>query len=380
MISASGNITASGNIRGGNLTVVTDVATGGNVSASLFTGTAISVIGNVTGANILSAGAISATGNIAGNYVLGNGSQLTGIGTYNDSNVITLLSNLGTNSISTLGNVTAASVVGGFITGVSVSVSGNVTGSSLLGQLATASQPEITNVGTLSSLSVTGNINGSNVIATNISASSISASGTVTGASLVGAVATASQTTITAVGTLTSLSVSGNINGGNVSVSTGTITAGSIVNANANAVGNIGSSTRYFNTVFAKATSAQYADLAEIYVADTHYDPGTVVIFGGNAEVTISTEFADERAAGVVSRNPAHLMNAASDGLPIALRGRVDVKVSGPVIKGDSLVSSNTPGIAVSIGRDRSYGQAVFAKSIETNLDDGVKIITAVIL
>ena len=176
------------------------------------------------------------------------------------------------------------------------------------------------------------------------------------------------------------MSVSGNITGGNVSVSTGIITAGSIVNANANAVGNIGSSTRYFNTVFAKATSAQYADLAEIYVADTHYDPGTVVIFGGNDEVTISTEFADERAAGVVSRNPAHLMNAASDGLPIALRGRVDVKVSGPVIKGDSLVSSNTPGIAVSVGRDRSYGQAVFAKSIETNLDDGVKIITAVIL
>jgi len=380
VVSATGNITAAGNIRGGNLTVVTDVATGGNISASLFTGLSISVAGNVTGANILSAGAISATGNITGNYVLGNGSQLTGIGTYSDSNVITLLSNLGTNSISTLGNVTAASVVGGFITGVSVSVSGNVTGSSLLGQLATASQPEITNVGTLSSLSVTGNINGSNVIATNISASSLSVSGNVTGASLVGAVATASQTAITAVGTLNSLSVSGNITGGNVSVSTGTITAGSIVNANANAVGNIGSSTGYFNTIFAKATSAQYADLAENYVADTHYDPGTVVIFGGDTEVTISTEFADERVAGVVSRNPAHLMNAASDGLPIALRGRVDVKVSGPVIKGDSLVSSNTPGIAVSVGRDRSYGQAVFAKSIETNLNDGVKIITAVIL
>jgi hypothetical protein len=380
VVSATGNITAAGNIRGGNLTVVTDIATGGNVSAASFTGIAISVIGNVTGANLLSAGAVSVTGNVTGNYFIGNGSQLTGIGTYNDSNVITLLSNLGTNSISTLGNVTAASVVGALITGVSVNVSGNVAGASLIGQIATASQTAITEVGTLTSLSVSGNINGSNIIATNINGSTLSASGNVTGASLVGTIATASQPTITDVGILTGLIVNGNITGSNLSVNTGIITVGSIVNANANAVGNIGSSTGYFNTVFAKATSAQYADLAENYVADTHYDPGTVVIFGGDAEVTISTESADERVAGVVSRNPAHLMNAGTQGLAIALRGRVDVKVSGPVIKGDSLISSNTPGVAVSIGRDRSYGQAVFAKSIETNLSDGIKIITAVIL
>jgi hypothetical protein len=208
----------------------------------------------------------------------------------------------------------------------------------------------------------------------------ISATGTITGSSLVGTIATASQPSITSVGTLTSLSVSGNITGGNVSVGTGLITAGGIINANANGVGNIGSNSSYFNTVFAQATSAQYADLAENYESDTEYAPGTVVIFGGMQEITVSSEFADERVAGVISTNPAHLMNAGTPGQAVALRGRVPVRVIGPVIKGDSLVTSATTGFAVSVGRDRQYAQAVFAKAIETDLEPGEKIITAVIL
>ena len=191
---------------------------------------------------------------------------------------------------------------------------------------------------------------------------------------------TASQTAITAVGTLSSLSVSGNITSGNLSVSTGTVTLGGIVNANANAVGNIGSATGYFNTIFAVATSAQYADLAENYEADADYPVGTVLIFGGSKEVTVTNEPGDERVAGVVSENPAHLMNAGMPGLPIALRGRVKVRVAGAVVKGDSLITSSTPGVAVSVGRDRQYAQAVFAKAIETDIEDGEKIITAVIL
>jgi hypothetical protein len=84
--------------------------------------------------------------------------------------------------------------------------------------------------------------------------------------------------------------------------------------------------------------------------------------------------------AGVISTNPAHLMNAGQPGLPVALRGRVPVKVVGSVVKGDSLVTSSTPGHAHSVGRDRSYGQAVFAKAVETNDNPGEKIIQAVIL
>ena len=115
-------------------------------------------------------------------------------------------------------------------------------------------------------------------------------------------------------------------------------------------------------------------------MADADYAPGTVVVFGGNAEITISREAADERVAGVISTQPAHLMNAGQPGLPVALRGRVPVLVIGPVSKGDSLVTSSTSGHAQSVGRDRSYGQAVFAKALETNTSPGEKIITAVIL
>ena len=175
------------------------------------------------------------------------------------------------------------------------------------------------------------------------------------------------------------VSATGNIFGNEISVS-GNVVCGNIVNNNANGVGNIGSATRSFNTVFAKATSAQYADLAEIYLADADYEAGTVVIFGGDKEITVSQESADERVAGVISAEPAHLMNAGQPGLPVALRGRVPVNVIGPVVKGDSLVTSSTAGHAQSIGRDRSYGQAVFAKALETNTDPGEKTITAVIL
>ena len=139
------------------------------------------------------------------------------------------------------------------------------------------------------------------------------------------------------------ISATGNITGGNLSVSTGTITVGNIVNANGNGVGNIGSSSLYFNTVFAKATSAQYADLAEKFLADQPYVPGTVLIFGGNKEVTISTTDADHRVAGVVSTDPSYLMNSGLTGdyaVELALQGRVPCKVVGPVEKGDLLVSA----------------------------------------
>jgi hypothetical protein len=121
------------------------------------------------------------------------------------------------------------------------------------------------------------------------------------------------------------------------------ITVGGIINANANGVGNIGSETTYFNTVFAKATSAQYADLAEMYEADTPIEPGTVVCFGGVKEVTFCTEDACRRIAGVVSTNPSYLMNSGQTGeyvVAVALQGRVPVKVTGTVRKGDMMVAT----------------------------------------
>ena len=121
------------------------------------------------------------------------------------------------------------------------------------------------------------------------------------------------------------------------------VTGAGIVNDMGNGVGNIGNSTGYFNTIFAKATSAQYADLAEMYVADQMIDPGTVVCFGGNHEVTICDTDGCSRVAGVVSTNPSYIMNAGLAGdhvVAVALTGRVPTRVTGQVRKGDMMVAT----------------------------------------
>lgn len=241
-----------------------------------------------------------------------------------------------------------------------ITVSGNITGNNIsaTGTLSVASFAP-------SSLTVSGNVAGGNVTTSGVFAGSgaqltnipgANVSGAVslaTSATTAGTVTTAAQPNITSVGTLSSLSVTANISGGNLSAGTGTITGGNIVNSNANGVGNIGSSTTYFNTVFAKATSAQYADLAEMYVADAAYTPGTVLEFGGDYEVTVTKQSHSTCVAGIVSTNPSYLMNSAQEGehvVAVALTGRVPCRVQGPVAKGDVLVSSNTAGVAQRIG------------------------------
>ncbi len=162
---------------------------------------------------------------------------------------------------------------------------------------------------------------------------------------------------------------------------TGQVNIGADIIPTANSTYNIGSTTAWFNQFYGVATHAYYADLAERYVADSDYTPGTVVVFGGTEEITVTAQFADARVAGAISTDPAYLMNAMSPGLPVALRGKIPVQVVGPVNKGDSLVTAgNMPGYAVSVGTNTAYGQAVFAKSLTTDLSDGVKIIIAVIL
>ena len=104
-----------------------------------------------------------------------------------------------------------------------------------------------------------------------------------------------------------------------------------------------------------------YADLAEYYSSDKRYGPGTVLMFGGNAEVTIA-EDGTNRIAGVVSSNPAYVMNSACAGdhvVPLALQGRVPVKVRGSIVKGDMMISggngyarpSRNPNIGTVIGK-----------------------------
>ena len=128
---------------------------------------------------------------------------------------------------------------------------------------------------------------------------------------------------------------------------------GTIMPASDNAIDLGGASNRY-NDVYAvtfqgTATSAQYADLAENYLGDATYEVGTVVEFGGDAEVTASSKEGSPAVAGVVSTDPAYLMNAGLEGsniTTVALRGRVPVKFTEPVRKGDVLIASEKPGLA----------------------------------
>jgi hypothetical protein len=139
-----------------------------------------------------------------------------------------------------------------------------------------------------------------------------------------------------------SVSGTGNVTGANI-IATADVFTPEIVKTGSNAVGNIGQSTNYFNTVFAQATSALYADLAEKYIADAEYAPGTVVVFGGEKEVTVSPTDADRAVAGVVSTNPSYIMNSGLEAehvATVALTGRVPCRVIGTIKKGDLMVSA----------------------------------------
>jgi hypothetical protein len=124
------------------------------------------------------------------------------------------------------------------------------------------------------------------------------------------------------------------------------------------------------------ATSAEYADLAEKYLADQEYEVGTVVAIGGDAEVT-ACKFSD-RAIGVVSANPAYMMNSGLEGgTYIALKGRVPVKVVGTIRKGDRLVAAdNGCGIHASFHQHPD----IFAIALESSDNTGVKLIEALVL
>ena len=259
------------------------------------TAVTLSASGNITGGNLLASGVlissstISASGNITGGNVLVPGVLLA------------------TNTVSTAGNVTGGnlSVTGVVVSTNTISATGNITGG---------------NISTNGVLSVTAGITAGSIAATSQTGSVVSMTGNITGANLITA------------GSLT-------VNSGNAI--TGAATA--IVNGASNAVGNIGSSTTYFNQVFAQATTALYADLAEVYEGDADYEPGTVVSFGGTKEVTVSATEGDPTVAGVISANPSYLMNnglTADHRAIVALTGRVQTSVTGAVTKGAMMISA----------------------------------------
>jgi hypothetical protein len=150
---------------------------------------------------------------------------------------------------------------------------------------------------------------------------------------------------------------------------TGSVGILGITNLGGNGAGNIGSATGYFNTVFAKATSAQYADVAERFAADVEMPAGTVVELGGTAEITVSKTELSDTVFGVISTQAAYLMNsgAGSDAThpPVAMTGRVPVRVVGSVRKGDRLVSAGN-----GLARSAQPGEATAFNVIGRSLQD----------
>ena len=437
---ATSNTTGALKITGG-VSTQGNLYVAGNVVATTTRTSNLTVSGNVVG-SMYFAGADTIY--IGGSPVVTSATSFNGgpVGLPTTFNDLTQSSSTSSGSVTFAGGIGIAGNV--WAGNIHVNPSGNVR-ANVQGNIFTPAQPFITSLGTLTGLSVQGQINSRNIVPeTNLTYSI--GSGTSTryskvwafDADLSGALTLAGELTsssnihinrsgvaalrtTTAVAELfntgaTTVRIGGdgvtefdsNIQStstssgaiqlkGGMSISTGnlyiggaggrSITAtGNIVIVSGNlmpsndGIANIGSPGSAFNTVHAVATSAKYADLAECYDSDLIYDEGTVVIFGGEKEITTTGVFADHRVAGVVSAKPAYLMNSDSGGLPIALRGRVPVRVTGPVAKGDLLVTSTTPGYATSVGADSGFGAKVFAKAIEANPGNGTKIIEAVIL
>jgi hypothetical protein len=124
--------------------------------------------------------------------------------------------------------------------------------------------------------------------------------------------------------------------------------------------------------------AATYADIAECYESDADYPPGTVVKLGGDKEITITDRAVDEDVFGVISSEPAYLLNSNKKGLylPVVLVGRVPVRVIGPVTKGDRLVSSNIDGVARTMEKsERACHTPMFGRSLETSTAEHERLV-----
>ena len=148
----------------------------------------------------------------------------------------------------------------------------------------------------------------------------------------------------------------------------------------ANATYNLGSSGLNWNLIYGTATQARYADLAENYVADQKYEPGTVLMIGGEQEVTLAKGQGTTKVAGVISEHPAHLMNSALEAefvATVALQGRVPCKVIGKVSKGDMMVVSMVPGVAMA-SEDPRAG-SIIGKALADYDGDRVSVIEVLV-
>ena len=318
-VNAQGQLTAASNVviaaNAANLTGTTLASS--IVTSSLTTvGTlgSLSVTGNANVGNIGAAAGVFTT-------VSGNGSALTDLNASNISSGTLAQARLANSSLTINGSAVS---LGGSVTVTATATNAltlgtYLTGTSYNGSSAVTAAVDATSTNTASKVVAR---DGSG----NFAAGTITA--TLSGAATTaGTVTTAAQPNITSVGTLSSLSVSGQLTNANLTTG-GNTTAGSL--------------TGNWTLTAGSRLQATYADLAEKYVADASYPAGTVLLFGGDHEVTISNATDSHSVAGVVSTNPAYIMNSGCQGehvVDLALQGRVPVKVQGHVRKGDLMVS-----------------------------------------
>lgn len=329
----------------------TDSSTGKLQVSGQIAATTVSTSGTVTGGNLATSGTVSATGTVTGSAFYGSASGLSNIP--------------GANVTGTVASATTATnQSGGTVNATTGSFTGLITG-------ATSASTDVNTANDAGSFSFRGNTTtvascsfhraGAYAINMGLGTDNVFRIGGWSASSNCMQLTGAGSMTI--LGTMTVNSLGG---------------ATALSNAGTSGVGNIGASGAAFNTVFAKSTSAQYADLAENYVSDSEYEPGTVVVFGGTEEITTTTLSHDTRVAGVISTNPAYLMNSDAVGLPVALTGRVPCRVQGPVNKGDVLVTSELAGVAQRIDNTKFAPGCVIGKALE-DLDNTQSIIEVVV-
>jgi len=263
---------------------------------------------------------------VTGNANVGNIGATNGVFTNVSGNGSSLSSITGANVTGAVAFATTANAVAG------ANVSGAVAFATTANSVAGANVSGAVAFATTANSVAGANVSGAVAFATTANAvAGANVSGTVSSATTAGTVTTAAQPNITSVSTsFTSLSFANaqSITGNNMTLTTG---------ANTNA----GTITGNWSLSAGSKLQSTYADLAEYYEADQHYEPGTVLEFGGEKEVTIA-EDGTTRVAGVVSTNPAYAMNANCQGIAvaIALQGRVPTKVRGKIRKGDMMVSA----------------------------------------
>jgi hypothetical protein len=172
---------------------------------------------------------------------------------------------------------------------------------------------------------------------------------------------------------------------GNALLRDGSNTITGVIEPSVTATHDLGSSSARFATVYAgtfdgTAITAQYADLAERFAADATYPAGTVVELGGAEEITRVVEEGSESVFGVISTNPAYLMNAGAGTNdthpPVAMSGRVPVLVTGQIRKGDRLISAGD-GLARAAQSGEITAFNVIGRALEDKYTEGQESIEA---